>query len=125
MTRNRLPILLFVLAGCAAPSGPSPKPGVVRSTGNDSVEFLLEAPMDSVREAAVAVIETNGRVVNSEPAQGKLRGDVEGADVKLNLVPLSEESVQVRVRVRRDHGFAPDADTAKDVARGIIRRVGD
>ena len=115
----RIALLLFLLPlgyGCLLTAGAVG----VATAGEDSVETVLDRELEDAYRDALDVIESRGESRERTPEFYRFTGRVDGADVRVELSPVTSRRTLLRVSARKLEGAFPDRALARDLAGRIV-----
>jgi len=92
----------------------------IATTGEESVETVLDRGLDEAYRDALEVVETRGVSRERVPEFYRFAGRVEGSDVRVELSPLDSDRTLLRVSARKLEGAFPDRELARDLAGRIV-----
>ncbi len=126
--KNRVFVVLFVM--CAAAATPGCVPLVFVGAGavvgyavsRDSVTLDMDRPADKVWAACTEEVRRSGRIKREDRPNGRLEGQIQKADIVISMEPLTEATVRVVIRARKN--LLPQLEVAQKLAVAIARRVG-
>lgn len=115
-----LPFLLF--SGCALfLVGAGVGGGIAIS--KDTMEGHFDKKIDQVWKASREVLMQDGFIRLENRTQGEIKGEVRKSDVKIEVLQVSEKTVRVRVKARKDHNILPNPDLANELYNKIFRKL--
>ena len=88
----------------------------------DSISNRFDRTADEVYLASREVVREMGFVLREDEQQRWIKGTVEGADVTVTVKPVSETSVELRVRARNKF-LMPKVSVAQAVYNKIVNKL--
>lgn len=124
MTARRAVVALglgiWTLSGCAPLLIAS---GAVAgyAASRDSVTVDLDQPWERVWRVCREETQRMGRLKKEDPRKGRMDARIEKSDVVVTLKPLTESTVRVNIRARKN--LLPKLDVAQRLGLAILRRA--
>ena len=113
---------LLLLSGCALfLVGAGVAGGVAIS--KDTIEGTVEKPFDRAYQTSREVIMKEGFIKLEDKAHGTIESEVRKSEVKIEVLQLTEKTVRVRVRARKDYKVIPDLDLANELYNKIFQKL--
>ena len=115
-----LPFFLF--SGCALfILGAGAVGGVAIS--KDTIEGHFDQKVDSVWNAAREVLRQEGFIRLEDRAHGQFDAEVQKSEVKVEIKPVSEKTVRIRVKARKGYKLLPNPDLANELYNKIYQKI--
>ncbi|MFT5387305.1 MAG: hypothetical protein ACI9E5_000432 [Candidatus Omnitrophota bacterium] len=89
----------------------------------DTVEGITENEAETVYEAAHEILSIMGLIVEDRQDSGIISADVLGTKVTINLIPLTDSTLKVKVKARKHR--LPRISVAQDVFVKIMSHVNE
>lgn len=116
-----------ILPGCLAVAGAvvggTVAAGIVHATGNDGAEVVLDAPWETAYAVCRKELIALGSVEYEDFQNGVIIGYVDSAEVEIELVRATGNTVRAEISARRMSGFSPAPATAQRLAFGVVDRL--
>ena len=109
------------LSGCAALLVSAGAAGGY-AISKDSVKNHFDLPASQVFRASRDVISQMGLVTTEDQRRGLIKAQVEGANVTITVKPVSEKTVELKVKARNDL-LMPKIDVAQSIYNKIAERL--
>ncbi len=113
--------LIFLnICGCAAAFIVGAAAGGVGmyAVGKDTIQGDTDKPYDGLWDAALAVAGSRGAIKQEDYAKGYLELEIEGAQVWLRLIRMTQATTRLRISARKHH--FPNLGLAQDIFTRII-----
>ena len=104
----------FLLLGAGAAGG--------YAISKDSVKNVFDLPQDQVYEQSLVTAKEMGLVKFEDRVNGRIKAEIQEADVTITVKPLTRRTVELNVRAR-DKFVVPKVDIAQEVYTKIIERL--
>ena len=113
---------LFLLSGCALfLVGAGVGGGIAIS--RDTIEGHFDKSLDQVWRASREVMMQEGFIRLEDKAHGRIEGESEKSEVKIEIFQVSEKTVRVRVKSRKSYKLIPNLDLANKLYNKIFRKL--
>jgi uncharacterized membrane protein len=93
----------------------------IKVIGNDSAQYILDAPFEKVYPVAVDALNKVGRVKSEDKAGGFIEAEAQSAKIKVKIVSIENDITRVTVSARKH--MLPDPDMAKGIINEISAAV--
>lgn len=115
-------ILPFVFSGCALfLVGAGAAGGIAIS--KDTIEGHFDKKLEDVWKASREVLMHDGFIRFEDKPHGEIEAEVRKSQVKIEVLPVSEKTVRIRVKARKGHKFLPNPDLANELYNKIFRKL--
>ena len=115
-------LCLFLLSGCALfLLGAGVGGGIAIS--KDTIEGMLDKPMDRVWAASREVMIHEGFIRLEDKLHGKIEGEVRKSQVDILVTQASEKTVRIQVKARKSYKVVPDIDLANELYNKIFQKI--
>ena len=104
----------FMLLGAGAAGG--------YAVSADSITNRLDQPAAVVYGVSQQVLEDQGLIMEQNEARGRLKAQVDGANVTVTVKPLGAQTAELRVRAR-NRFWMPRMPVAQRVYNAILERL--
>ena len=113
---------LFFFSGCALfLVGAGVGGGIAVS--RDTVEGHFDKSMDQVWKASREVMMQEGFIRLEDKVRGRIEGEAEKSEVKIEISQVSERTVRVRVKARKSYKLVPNIDLANKIYNQIFKKL--
>lgn len=89
----------------------------------DTVEGHFDKSMDQVWRASREVIMQEGFIRLEDKVHGKIEGESEKSEVKIEISQVSEKTIRVRVKARKSYKLVPNIDLANKIYNKIFKKL--
>ena len=93
------------------------------AVSKDTIEGLVEKPMDRVWRASRDVIMYEGFIRSEDKAHGKLEAEVKKSEVNIEVKQVTQRTVRIRVKARTGYKLLPKPDLANEIYNKIYQRI--
>ena len=113
---------LLLFSGCALfLIGAGVAGGVAIS--DDEIEGVVDRSYDKVWKASHDVLTKEGFVKSEDRPHGSIEGEVGKSEVKISIAQLTERTVRIRVKARKDYKVVPDLQLANELYNKIFQKI--
>lgn len=89
----------------------------------DKLVSYLDKPYDSIWEGTKRVIMREGFISSQDPSDGKIKAEVGGSRLWLQIEQVSLQTVRVEIKSRRGWFYVPDVGMAIRVYNKILQEI--
>lgn len=113
---------LFFFSGCALfLVGAGVGGGIAIS--RDTVEGHFDKSLDQVWKASREVMMQEGFIRLEDKMRGRIEGEAEKSEVKIEISQVSERTIRVRVKARKSFKLVPNIDLANKIYNKIFKKL--
>lgn len=89
----------------------------------DTVEGHFDKSMDQVWRASRDIMMQEGFIRLEDKVHGKIEGESEKSEVKIEISQVSERTIRVRVKARKSYKLVPNIDLANKIYNKIFKKL--
>lgn len=115
-------ILPIAFSGCALfLVGAGAAGGIAVS--KDTIEGHFDKKLEAVWKASREVLMREGFIRIEDKLHGEIEAEVKKSQVKIEILPVSEKTVRMRVKARKGHKLLPNPDLANELYNQIFHKL--
>lgn len=89
----------------------------------DTIEGSLDKNLDTVWKAAREVVMKEGFIRLEDKAHGTIEAEVRKSQVNIQVIQLTPQTVQIRVKARKGYKLIPDIKLANELYNKISQKI--
>ena len=89
----------------------------------DTIEGHFDKKLDPVWKASREVLVQEGFIRLEDRPHGRIEAEVRKSEVKIEILPVSEKTVRIRVKARKGRNLLPNPDLANELYNKIFHKL--